>query len=407
MIQHKIYLSSEAYVKDEKYIWFSNITFNGLFRLNLCTKQVEFIDIFRESAIEKEELHAAAYKEEGELIFVPAKDNKIMVYNIRTQRQTVINIPEVHNKKGFLANAYREENVIYLFPTASSDDVWCFDIKSKNIIKDVKLSKIWHTFAREENLDVRIYKNQTNIIMCCTETKCVCEINMKTKEAECFTIDVPEDGRFSRVAHIGDSYWILLEDTHDIYQWHRKQNIFTKYIAMEREWDTINHILPYSNILFLENEILLVNYYARNVMRVNIEKKVIEKAIDYPEQFFASGEMKWGAMFSDAQINNGREVWLFPRRGNMIIKYDLKTQNVEGMELVIQEQKIPYVENLVEKKSCYYKLLFETQTVCSLPRYLNQVHKFSINNGNKQNIGAIIFANQKIAESLDDIVKND
>ena len=369
-----ITLGSSAYVREKDSVWFSNVGFNGLFTMNLQNGQVEFVDRFKEVSLGNIKTHLTAYKIKDEMVFIPCFSNRISIYNILTRQQYTIEIPGVLGKNEVSALTYRAGDVIWIFSLTNLGVVWSLDVGKKTLEQDVMLSCIWDQFMNGEITAVRTYSDQDKFILCKIEQQQICEIDKKTKQAENFEIHLPS-GKLSKVARDGNFYWILLEDSHDIYRWNKEKDEYVRYEATEREWYGKTEILPYGGIVFSEEEIFLVNYYAKNVMRVNVEKQIIEKAFDYPEQFRITGELKWGAVFSGAEIYKD-ELWLFPQKGNMVIRYDLKTYSVDGFEIKIPENKIPYIEKILRECQESDGYILETGNVFALTRFINQIDDF-------------------------------
>ena len=105
----------------------------------------------------------------------------------------------------------------------------------------------------------------------------------------------------------------------------------------------------YREILFVNDEIILNSHYAANIMKVNQEKGILEKAFDYPEGFRIIKEIPAGQTF-ERTLMYGEELCFIPLRGSHIVCYHIGNQKVRGIELAINEKDIPYLYELIEAK---------------------------------------------------------
>ena len=56
----------------DNYIWFSNVCSNGLYRVNVDSKDIELVDFFPEEKIDARGLHKKSFAFEKKLFFIPA-----------------------------------------------------------------------------------------------------------------------------------------------------------------------------------------------------------------------------------------------------------------------------------------------------------------------------------------------
>ena len=70
----------------------------------------------------------------------------------------------------------------------------------------------------------------------------------------------------------------------DIYEWNRAQGELIKYQLQEEEWLNEGGI-PYSNIIFVDERIIVLNFYLKYIMEIDKNAHSIKKAIEYPKGF--------------------------------------------------------------------------------------------------------------------------
>ena len=103
-----------------KYIYFSAIDYNGLYKYNLETQTNEFVSFFSDELIEIRHLHGAVKCVDKKLYFAPMSGKNISIYDIERENFKTVNVSE---KIGDTSSKYYdilEHNDILIFiPTRS------------------------------------------------------------------------------------------------------------------------------------------------------------------------------------------------------------------------------------------------------------------------------------------------
>lgn len=369
-----VHLGSRAFVLEDDRIWFSNFSFNGLFCLELETGEIELVHKFESVADHEIGSHGFAYKEGDEIILIPLSFGDVIVYNVKTKKEHVVRLPA---RKGFCVQTYKIGTKIWMIPSISTDNVLVYDIVTKTVMLDKKMQQTLYDYSEGEEWKIFGERSQNRFILCSPGKKKICEVDLDTTEAEFLNIPIEDD--IFEVVCDGADYWVLLMKSQDVYKWIRAEEKCERYRVTEEKWVQETCQVPYSQIVFADNNILLMNYYAQHIMRIDKEKKIVEKAFDYPADFRIMKELEWGAVFTGA-VHDDERLCMVPCRGSHVLLYDLQKRLINGIELVIDKNKISYLENVIEK-NMRERCVVESEEMYGLRRFLG----LSMQSGNKGN----------------------
>ena len=365
-----IYLGCNGVIAEDNNVWFSNINFNGLFKVDLNSGFVELIHKFRNLEVDKKLAHRHVFKEKSELIFMPWFDNKIIIYDLETQTESIVEVPMENGESEFLGNAFRTDGVIWLFPGYSKNKVFCYDIEKKCLMVHEKLSQVILRMTEGENVYLQYKNHEKYVTMCIPNKNIICNINLDTLKNQIIKIDNNAIEIIFAV-YDGKDYWFIGRNNANIYQWNPQYDVWTEYYAgNNKKTDSWGEVF-YTEHVFYDKGIIMPSFYATNITKVNKEKRIVEKAFDYPIDFKIIKERVNGPVFVEA-VRYGKEICFIPYRGSQIVCYDWKKEKVRGIELAISEENIPYLEELIRKKIKKEDSILEGR-VGKLKDYLNSI----------------------------------
>lgn len=96
-----------------KYIWFSNISFNGLFRMNIYDDSIEYIGSFPGESILQFGLHKKCFLHHNSLFFLPARSKYLHIFNLYSHEFESILMESDDSEK--IADAVMTDESIYMF----------------------------------------------------------------------------------------------------------------------------------------------------------------------------------------------------------------------------------------------------------------------------------------------------
>lgn len=342
---NKINIGSWASVIDANgVLWISSFHFNGLFTVDLEARIVECVTSFEGVSLGAEALHREAYLYEDEIIFLPLSDKKIRIYNRRTKVQSAIDIPKGDIETGF-SRSVKVADAIYFM----SDDlkIWKYQLKEKIVIELKELSAKCIEYAKD--ISNPIFKNTfaEGFLLMEEEGNRACKIDLRTYCVKNFIVSTERQDL--RVMHFdGNRYWFFLKDSQDVLSWDGRQEWMT-YKSSKDEWVGDNKAVPYYNMFFLESGIYISNYYAKNIAKINEDKRIVEVAFAYPENYKMLNVLHYGALYSQV-LEYDNQVVFVPQRGNLLFIYNVVTKDVKSIEFATEKEKVSYISTLKKEK---------------------------------------------------------
>jgi len=109
------------------YLWFSNNTFNGLFRMNIKTKGIERVAVFSDEPITRLAMHKKCLCYGKKLIFLPAYGNHIHVFDTSTDdMQTWEFDGNTERTIDAISDACIAGDKVYILPVKKGEDLKVF-----------------------------------------------------------------------------------------------------------------------------------------------------------------------------------------------------------------------------------------------------------------------------------------
>ena len=205
----------------DNYLWFSNNTFNGLFRMNVSNYSIEFIDFFPELPMLNKGSHKRCFSYQDTLIFIPAFSDDIYIYHIADGSFEIIPFDESggNDSRDRIGDAVLADDKIYIFSWLKGEPLFVFDLENNSLNR----CREFEHAIENENICI----NGAHILARCalrgTDTICfgvwdtdiVAEWNIYKNTLRTFHTGI--DNIFS-VSVVGDDLWILTRNSRHIYR---------------------------------------------------------------------------------------------------------------------------------------------------------------------------------------------
>lgn len=388
MDKQSVHLGCRAYVRDGNIVWFSNFTFNGLFKVDLDTGKVDFVHKFDGIPINQVATHGFALKRNNELVFFPLYDDKIIVYNIRNDQQEAVAMPKADVSQGLLSGICANGNQVLLFPVLSGNAVWNFNIEKRSLEREGWLSDFFEN-SLKEGLRIRTSAYREQMVLCVIDGHVIWEFDLDQRKKRLLKIDIGDEP-VNQVVFDGHDYWVLMENSQIVHQWNEERGLAVQYAPEHERWVGSYWQVPFNCFGFVGDEVYLANYYALNVMKICRGNKEMKVAFEYPLLFRIIKELAWGAVFSGMETYKDA-IMLLPQRGNMILVFNYETNNARGMELKIWKREIPHFNELCAMKMNAEKCILETQEIYDLKTFCSSLEQGDSQIMGRGNVGASIY----------------
>lgn len=350
MKNHKIYLRYLGGVKFHNKFYFVNDGFNGVFSLDLNSfslqymREIPFLNMGVQQAFWGN-IHCCY---ENKILFFPANCNQIMVYNPETNDIQGIPIIPMDNSKEYMTAAIIPWNEqAYILPAKIVQGIFVLDLKTLNIKRSHVLNNILEETEYSGNSDNIVRMNETEIAILSGKYTIIGIDIQENKRTFCkqFT----EDFYIWRIRYDGNDFWILSFTSTDVYRWNPAEDKLIKYQLEEEEWINSKGV-PYVNIIFLDNQVILLPSCLKYIMRIDKETNTIKKAVEYPKGFYFFNGLISMPAFASFDIIEQHKILIHPVRGNMLLIYDIEKNHIEGRELTVTAEEIPYLQEVVEQR---------------------------------------------------------
>lgn len=331
-------LKCATYCRVEDRIYFMTPIFNGLFYLDIKDLSVHFVHSFSYGEASARGLSSCSMLYAGSIYFFPNRANVIMKYDISKQEEQIIPIQGYSEEFFLTISAVKRGRFVYIFPYFLGKGVYKFDLQEQKVEKDKELSLLFPADAYCANIEL---VRDNSILLGMDQSDQLMEIDLDTKRI----IYSKNLGRGIQIYSMyceGNICWILSANMTDIYKWNRKTDTIEVYKNENVVWEETKE-LPYANMVFLEDEILVLNAHLKNILRINEEKKTIEEPIAFPEGFELVQEILPKSPVCGQYTVLEDTVLLYPGRGNMLLIYDKRTRRLTGKEWTVSEKEAPFL----------------------------------------------------------------
>ncbi len=372
-------------------IYFFNRTFNGVFYLDLKDFSIHFVHKF--GCARADEAGLSMNSEclfcKDAIYFFPTETNVIMKYDIVRKCEQIIEIPDFDEQSFYVTNGIQRRNRVYLFPTSLKKGIFVLDLLKDKVIKDNVLSSLFKSDLWCGNV---LEVNKNSILLSVYNSNKVYEIDLNTAKMIDYSGMFQNNIKIFSTYFDGNNYWVLQTESTDIYEWNKENGLLQRYTNESVIWeDKIG--VPYSNLIFLDDEILVLNFCMKHIYRVNKEKKTIENPLAYPKGFRLVNNAFCNQNICENYIVLEDKVLIYPSRGNMLLIYNKETGQISGKELVVSEKEVPYLKEVLNQIFTRKEGCIENDDFGTLEEFIDTIepNKRKEQSFDKKNIGLLIY----------------
>lgn len=138
----------------KNYLYFSNSSSNGLYRINAHSKDVEFVDYFPDEKKDAVLLHKKVFFYKNKIIFIPSLSRYIVIYDFeRNSFERVYFENDIDGEA--VLDAFQVDNRIFLFKRNTEFDVVLFELETMHLstIDCSSLQSSINDYTSHENPD--------------------------------------------------------------------------------------------------------------------------------------------------------------------------------------------------------------------------------------------------------------
>lgn len=200
-------------------IWFSNLNFNALMKLNKSSGRLQIVDTFPHYEIQRNWLYSTVHYINGQLIFIPCNSEEIAAYDIQSKEYsfTALRQDYLGKEGGHFLSLYAYGHYLYLFPARARCivryDVIDHSVKYlENELREVTVDFPEKTicFSRYEIVDEKI-------CMPFLELNAVAVFDVRKESLEVKYLDIP--GGCSTINYVNGKFYLASYERSEIYCW--------------------------------------------------------------------------------------------------------------------------------------------------------------------------------------------
>lgn len=369
-------------------IYFLNMTFTGLFYLDIHDLSIHFEHLFTEIPAERIRMAGNSMYYENAIYFFPSMANVIIRYDLLKRQESLINIKDFDEEHFLIIGCARVQDKVYMFPHNLGKGVFVFDLRKQVVERDEGLSRLFKpgfycgiTFLVREN-QVLLSRFSGNEMI---------EVDLVSKEIT-FSKVFADDMQIYSVYFDGSEYWVLQMDSSEIYTWNRESDTIQVYKNENKSLENVKAGL-YSNMIFLKDRVLILPLHLRNIFRMNKERKTIEEFKTIPEEFeLIDNRFGYHAVCFQYTLLEDK-ILLYSDSGNMVMIYELSTGKLSGKKLLISEKDAPYLREILKKIIYANGAHIENDNVESLKNLTGVLDRGFRKKGmdDQENVGRLIY----------------
>lgn len=346
----KMYLNYMASCRFGDKIWFVNGCFNGLFSLDVIHLSLEFKHKIPFLPADSQLAYGNIQCSYGnKIFFFPNFCKQIMIYDVVMDDIQAMSLEPEDGTETYMTMGIVQWNErLWIFPSRLEQGIFIMDLNTLQLELDDDLCRMLasenYNIYSQNNL---IQVNDTEIAILLSGNS-IAWIDIQTKQLR-KKKHFKESVNFWGIKYYKGNYWLLPSDSTDIYEWNQAEDKLIKYQLQEEEWIS-DRGLPYSNIIFVEDQVILLPFNLKYIMKIDRETYKISKAIDYPKGFrFLNHMSAWTAFAAYDLIGQSRFV-LHPSQGNMLLIYDIEKNTLEGRKLTVDCAEVSYLNEIFKER---------------------------------------------------------
>lgn len=347
----KVHLQYLGTYKFQNKLWFSNGGFNGLFSIDLSDYSLEFRQLipYLDKKIQWPYYGNIHCTYGSKLFLFPFNCNQIMIYDFQCNDVQGLPITPMNNSNIYMtAGIFQKNSRVWIFPGDMSAGVLILDLENLYLEQDIQLAAVLKDVGHIYNYENVIQVSEEEVaILSGMDT--IVQVNILKKRvvySKCFG----EDIHIWSIKYDGRSFWLLPYESTDVYEWRSEIDELVKYKLLEQdtEWIDIPGP-PYINMVFFDNKVILLPSRLKSLMGIDKETNVIKKVVDYPEGFkFLKNQFsieRYPAFGAFDIID--KKLILHPLLGNMMLIYNVEENHLEGIEFIVTQEEIPYLNEII------------------------------------------------------------
>lgn len=227
-----------GYAETDDDIWFANLYFNGLMKVNKISGKIEIIDKFPGYDIYQGWLYSAVCHVDGYLVFVPNTGREIVSYHLKSREFVTTMLDErwLGEKQTYFVSACPYQNYVYMFP-AGALCIVRYDITDHTVkyLENPVSNRIaalpdtaYSFYQQFERIDTRIY-------LPFLELNAVAVFDLENESVDIRYINI--EGGCSTIDYVNGNFYLASWRRPEIYCWNEKTEEIKVYKSFPKDFE--------------------------------------------------------------------------------------------------------------------------------------------------------------------------
>lgn len=338
----KLHLQYRSGIRVGDKFYFSEIYFNALFEMDINSFFVRFICHFEGEIGTRILLHTdSAIQYNNIIYFLPFSGKYVHAYDLITREVYSVFIP-IDDEEFLTAGTAQRGNKMWLFPLDISIGVFVLNMEERTITRADKINELLLRYGKTRGwIDI---PEEGKMFTFCVNDSILLKIDLEKEQIEEYKAPF-ENADVNLINYHEGMFYFTDIVTGDLYEWSCDNTYLKKFVTpcMEkllsepyRQYiDKLHPYDPYIGCCFVNDDIYMIPWASKYVMKVQKDKGIMEKAFDYPEDFRYLDNRRTdymlGLMMNVEVVHN--EIWFHPCGGNELLIYDTISGQVTGREM--------------------------------------------------------------------------
>ena len=384
----------ETFIEAGEYYWFTEMGYNGLFKIDKKTMMAEFVGCF-EGEKDTNRLFLNIVRYENKLVFVPLKAKAIAIYDIDTGRFSKIELKETFANSGVIpynpdckcsfATVYNES--VYIFPITYPAVI---KLNMRNYQMDYLEESILELQRWNLNRDGFYFRNgckvNDNIIVWCNAICSLLRFNVLNENFEiCSQLEANDD--YIEVVCDENDYWLIPRKDGEIIKLSKDYEVIEKISLPKAK---VAEGISYLQGVCSEKNLWVFPGVASQVIRICKDNNKVEPGLEFEDnglERFQVERTDWKFFF--AKILDDKIVAYNNFSGKLIF-YDLKS------ELVGKYRILTNIDIRESKETLLGALELSDDNVDGLGTHLYEGSRVKVNDF----VDALIYSEKELKEHL-------
>lgn len=278
-----------SYIETNDAIWFSNIYFNGLEKINKLTGEIELLKKFPQYSIRNSYLHSYVVCVEDYLVFVPNLSAYITSFDMKTNKfvSVALDLQKIGQEKIRFSSACIKGHYVYMFPCRARKiikyDIYQNTVKYLDVLNAIqeKIPQATEVFLSQyERINEKVYVPFANL-------NAIMIFDLEQEKADIQYLNI--EGGCTTISRCGESFFLMASKKAQIYSWNEKTEEILTYDAFPKDFTendgSFYYLYCYSYIIgkkifffpILGNMIVCFDIVSKQICKVYITKDLYDE----------------------------------------------------------------------------------------------------------------------------------